>query len=458
MDHRRTARGGPVRATASLVLALLLSLAAIPPGGAADPPAEALPAPTASAHPPLLLDLGAALHLALERQPRIAMQRASLAAAQDGQWALANLKIPDALFPQLPYRRQQACLGVTAAVAGLQGAEHQVVYAVTRTYFTVLYAREQERVARQVVERLRTIYESAQQMLDAGSPGVTSGDVRRTLVYLRLAEAKRVQATEGMKRALAALEEAVGVGPEVCMTMAEAPLPVPEARPCRGEVVALALARRPELIEANVFAQVVCLEVDAQDTSIHKRLETFASGSDIHAHAVPPEIHDTEYQPGATPPEMPDSVAGSKCDRVQHVRDLYARAAAGIEQTRNLIVLDADNAFLRWEEASQQVALAKEAADAGDKFAADLDRDFRARLKVKIGDVVDAWVLASQTHSQYNEYLYHLILALADLERATAGGFCAGLTAPAAPQAQPAAEKGGEDKGKGKDKDKLFDR
>jgi hypothetical protein len=42
--------------------------------------------------------------------------------------------------------------------------------------------------------------------------------------------------------------------------------------------------------------------------------------------------------------------------------------------------------------------------------------------------------LASQARAQYNEYLYREIVALADVERATAGGFTAGLM-PAPPSA-----------------------
>jgi hypothetical protein len=39
---------------------------------------------------------------------------------------------------------------------------------------------------------------------------------------------------------------------------------------------------------------------------------------------------------------------------------------------------------------------------------------------------------------QHNEVLYHAVLALADLERITAGGFCARLTeAPASRPAPP---------------------
>jgi hypothetical protein len=51
--------------------------------------------------------------------------------------------------------------------------------------------------------------------------------------------------------------------------------------------------------------------------------------------------------------------------------------------------------------------------------------------------VVNARVLASQARGQYNELRYRQIIALADLERATAGGFCARLAELAATQ-QPA--------------------
>src|SRR5262249_2311039 len=69
-------------------------------------------------------------------------------------------------------------------------------------------------------------------------------------------------------------------------------------------------------------------------------------------------------------------------------------------------------------------------AGARDKLAEGLTQDFTARLKVKVDDVVNARVLASQARSQYNEYVYRAILALADLERITAGDFGAGLVLP----------------------------
>ena len=142
---------------------------------------------------------------------------------------------------------------------------------------------------------------------------------------------------------------------------------------------------------------------------------------------VPQGVQNSEYRPGAVPPEMPTLLAGSRADRVKRAQSFNARAQAVAETTRNLIVLEAEDAFLRWEEAALQIQDAREAADAGDKLADDVSKDFTAGLRVKVEDVINSRVLASQARSQYNEYLYRQILALADLERITGGAFSARL-------------------------------
>jgi outer membrane protein len=378
----------------------------------------------------MTLNLAESLAVAIAHQPRVAAARASVAAAEDGRRALEDLRWPASLAPEVPVRRKQATLGVTATAAGLEQAEQETAYAVTRTWFTVLYAREQERVAGTVVERLTTLQQAAQDALDAGARDVTAADVQRTSVYLRLAETKRTQANQGVKRALAALIEAIGLEPDVSLDVPAGRLPEPEARPVRSEVVSAALARRGELVQAGVFAQVACLEVEAQGTSIHPRMQTFAAGSDVHATAVPQGVRNTDYRPGGVPLEMPTLLVGSRPERVKHAQDLSARAEAVLEATRKLVALEAADAFLRWEEAQQQTRQARKAAEVGEKLADDLSKDFRAGLKVKVEEVVSARVLAAEARSQYNEYLYRRIIALADLERVTAGGFRAGLIEP----------------------------
>lgn len=70
-------------------------------------------------------------------------------------------------------------------------------------------------------------------------------------------------------------------------------------------------------------------------------------------------------------------------------------------------------------------------------MADDLTRDYNAGLKVTTEQVVTARVLAAQTRASYNEYLYHKILAAADLERITMGGFCAHLLDAPLPAPRP---------------------
>src|SRR5437660_3943587 len=93
-------------------------------------------------------DLAECLALGIQNHPRIAAQRASLTASEEGLQALDHLHVPALLDPDLPIRRRQAALGVTAAAAAVDQAQRETAYAVTRTYSTVLYARDQERVTR----------------------------------------------------------------------------------------------------------------------------------------------------------------------------------------------------------------------------------------------------------------------------------------------------------------------
>jgi len=385
------------------------------------------PVRTSAAGPVMTLPLSECLQLALQRQPRIAVQRASLAAAEDGQRALETLRVPTILDPELPVRRRQACLGVTAATAGLDQVERETTYAVTRTYITVLYARDQERVARAIVERLSATRDAAKRQLDAGAREVTSVDVNRATVYLRLAQTKSIQAAQGSRRALAALKEAIGLEQDVQLDVPAGRLPEPQVQPSREGVIASALARRGELIRASIFAQATCLEVEAQASRHLKRMPTFAAGADIHAVQVAEGIHNGDYRPAGVPPEMPTMLAGERAERVKRAESLQARAGAALEATRSQIALEAEDAFLRWEEAARQVPPAREAADAGDQLAEEVNKDFTAGSKIKVEEVVSARVLASQARSQYNEFLYREILALVDLERITAGGFSAGL-------------------------------
>jgi outer membrane protein TolC len=385
--------------------------------------------PAAAPAPAPVFSLADCVNLALARQPGLAAQRASLAAAADNSRAVDNLRVPTLLARDLPIRRRQACLGVTVAAAGLNQAERDTIYAVTRNYYSVIYARAQVELATKAVEQLEGTRLIAQGLANQGARNVTKDDSRKVTVYLKLAESRKVQAEEGVERAMAALKEAIGLGPDCCFMVAADALAVPPLTVCRHDIVALALGRRGELVQASVGAAVAGLEVDAQGTSCRPKMATFAAVADIHSRQVPPEISDGDYRPGGIPPEMPGTLVGSRAARQERARALNARAHAVVDKTRNLIVLEAEDAYLKWEDAHRRVPPTQEGAETARTLAADLAQSYRTQGAVKVEELLTFQVLAVLSKSESNQALYQELLALAAMERVTAGGFCAGLGA-----------------------------
>lgn len=390
------------------------------------------------------LGLAECIAMALDRQPALAAHRASLAAAHNASVALEKLHIPTFIARDLPVRRQQACLGISVASAALEQAEYDTVYAVTRLYYGVIFAREQEKVAQETVDRLKLTQDTIKRHKDAGKD-VTEDDFTKVTVYFRLAESKLIQASEGANRSLAALREAIGVGPDCCIQVLPGPLPDPQWQICRDDIIGWALTRRGELVQAGLAAEITSLEVDAQGTTHRPKKETFAAGADIHGRQVPQGYANGEYRPGAIPPEMPTLLAGCKSQRMERARSFSARAAAVADKTRNLIALDAEDAYLKWVEASRKVPGAREAARLGHKLAEDRLSAYRGDANASIADVLNDRILGAQARAQLNEVLYQQILALAALERATAGGFSAGLAVTPA-DAQPTNPQAGSEK------------
>jgi len=345
--------------------------------------------PAAGSRP--ALSLTECLRIAVDQQPALVAQRASLAAALEGYQGLERLMIPTFIALDLPIRRKQACLGVTIAEAGLAQAEWETVYAVTRTYFGVVYARQQLRVADDLSNSFRFYQERVRDLVEKGeSPKEwTTSTVDKITIYLELANVRKGEALRGIDRANAALREAMGVAPETQVAVAEQTLPQPKVTANREEIVALALRRRGELVQVVTAARVVDLEVQAQGRSLFRpTMPTFASGADIHARPVPQGISNREYRPGATGLEMPPNLSGPRSSRMDHARDLSARAVAVVDKTRNLIALEAEDMFYKWEEATRKLPQSATAEQAGSRLARNTRDDFRASQRVKIEDIL----------------------------------------------------------------------
>jgi outer membrane protein TolC len=364
------------------------------------------------------------IRIGLEQQPALSAQRSSLAAAEAQRQALDNMRCAALISKELPIRKQQACLGVTIADAGVQIIEWDTVYAVSRTYYTALYARRQEAVAKALLGKLERARETATNLVKKGDPDVTvkQTDVDKLTVNIDLLQLRLIEASTGVDRALAALREAMGVRYDAPLPLVLEDFPAAGAVIDRDTIVQLALSRRGEMVQASAAATLTELEVCAQNTGcILPFKHTFAAASDIHSRQIPQGQTNGSYRPAATGIEMPTALVGHKSDRVARAREFSSRAGAVVEKTHNLVALEAEDAFYKWKAADSQVKTLGASTAKSTKLADLISRDFD-NGKVSGEDYLRARTLEDQTQSQYNEAVYHYTLALAALERVTAGG------------------------------------
>ena len=370
-------------------------------------------APAADPAAPLVIDLPLALATAQDVQPSMRAARATLSSAQTAHRTLEELGVAARLTNHdLPIRKKQACLGVTAATGNLIQAEAETKYAVLRTYWSVQYAKAQQKVAAGVVESFEFYEKRVSEAVKKGEGPRewTQDTVDKISIYRRLAANKVAEADRGIERATAGLKEAIGLDPCSQITVVDHPLTELTVSPvCREDVVSLALSRRGEVTQANALAEIMCLEIEAQGKEcLPGVVRTFAAFADIHSKVLPAGVANGEYRPGALAPEMPTHLAGSKSDRMQRARDLADRGQAVSDKVRNLVALEAQDIYWKHQEALKKVGINREGSDAGRNLSANTKKGFTANLNVRVDDILTTEVLAAQAQSAYNEALWQL--------------------------------------------------
>ncbi|MBI3407774.1 MAG: TolC family protein [Planctomycetes bacterium] len=367
-----------------------------------------------------LIDVG------LARQPGLAAARASLAAAESGQSGVNHLPMFNAVVSRdVPIRRQQACLGVTIAAAGLAQAEWETRYAIVRNYWSIVYAQEQLRLLREILKSATDAIDAADKLMKADKD-ITKLDKQVLQLNRDLVTAKEAEARVGVERAKAAVREAMGVDLDYPLNNIHGALPDSFkvfTQGDRQELVNRALALRGEMAQVVAANQVTGLEITAQSRQLFRMTtKTFAAASDIHATPIPQGVANGEYRPGAIGLEMPDFLVGPRADRVQRACNLNDRAGAVVDKTQNLITLEVEATLLKIEEAAikaQTLRTSRKAAE--DTYFKTLERFNDG--KAKVGDLVQVSTLESTIRAYYNEAAYNYVLGLAALERVTAGGY-----------------------------------
>jgi len=419
------------RLAAALALAPGLTgpLAAQTP--AADAKADAKPAgatpgvtPSGTATP---LTLAQCLAIGRERQPLIQAAYHSYRATEVGAKALGNLGFVAGLVtPDLPVRRQQASRGLTLAAAEIQKVTQENTQDITVLYYSYVYARQQELTASDIVEQLEIYYEAAEGIVRSGVRDPKMRLNQFSLYTLQNVisdvKAQRLKAETGRKLALEALRDAMGADGGLDFVPAAKELPLMLSGTITQEqVVAEALARRPELAQAAAGVDAFRLEVCAQASVKSKRqVSTLAVGSDLHSKQVPMGVRNGEYKPGALAPEMPASLVGKTEDRVARAAALSLRQDALYDRTASLVRLEASKAFLTWDAATRRVVEAKKKYERGRQLVEESRSAAIAKLDPEI--LVTNEALAGKSQTEYVEAVFDHVKALAALERITAGG------------------------------------
>jgi hypothetical protein len=425
---------------------VLTALIAVPGTGRAEQPAPVLPTvPAPKTSPTSLkqpngngdkpkdttpeLSLGECIALAVENQPALRAVRSSQNATGTGQQALNNIgRIGSLLSPDLPIRKQQAERGVIAAAADVQKLHNEVVHDVTRLYYSVVYARQQEQLADDIVAQLRAFVKLSEDLLNSATPG-DMNQLKLDMMKIGMARTLKLQAeaNAGVKQAEAALREVMGVqncGFVFRVKDRELPLMAQNVNLTSDHVVEMTLSRRPELALAAAAADAFRLEVYAQGQLRFRRtVPTLGSGSDIHSRLLPTGSRDPgkDYRPEPIPPEMPPQVVGSKEDRVARVLAYSHRADAVYEKARNLMILEAEKTFIDFEKASKQLSAQRTAFNSA-KSAMDRIREQFDNPKAPKDLLLMAYAQSAEAMSGYVEAAFYYLQTLAALERVTAGG------------------------------------
>lgn len=373
--------------------------------------------------------LGDCIAIAVERQPALKAVQASQQATGAGQQALNNIgRLGSRLSPDLPIRKEQSGRGVIAAAADVQKLHNEVVHDVTRLYYTVVYARQQELLLEDVVAQIDLFVKIGRDLLNSAAPGeMTKLKLDLMVDGQGRARERLITAQIGRRKAEAALREVMALQPgEMPFRVKDKELPLMAQNIDLTEdmVVELALCRRPELALAAAGADAFRLEVYAQGAIRFRRtVQTLGSGSDIHSRLLPTGSRDPDrdYRPEPIPPEMPPQLVGSKSDRVARAMAFSQRADAVYEKARNLMILEAETTYLTFEGASRRVAVGKDRFTAG-KDAMERVREGFDNPKAPKDQLLLAYGQAAEAQAMYVEAVYNYLLALAALERVTAGG------------------------------------
>jgi outer membrane protein TolC len=363
------------------------------------------------------------LQMGRERSPLLRAAAINLRSALIGQRALesGSRVINDFLERSMPFRREQSQAGIQAATAELMQTDYDIAYNITRNYYSVVFAKQQLRVADDLLLQMGVYLDFVKEALADGLRGITKNTEDVLKLYIAEAEGSRAKAEVGLLNAIAALRHEMNLPQDCMIDVVDTQIPEFKVKLEFETVLNHALCRRGEIMLANAGQEVIHLEVSAQNTARFRvRMPTAAAATDLHYKSLPAAAKDGPYRPDPLGIALPVYLVGTRDFRVSKANAYADRAETVLENTRNLIALETRTEFNRYLVAMQRVEETRRAANSG----AELVNRTRADSNNRLTDekLLTYEALATKALAAQNEARFDLLISLSSLERITAGG------------------------------------
>jgi outer membrane protein TolC len=186
-----------------------------------------------------------------------------------------------------------------------------------------------------------------------------------------------------------------------------------------------ALARRPEMVKANLGVKNATLQEKLAAAQFHANVGLFGCLSTITGSRTFPNPNETAFWAAGVSAEVPLFEGGRRLAERRRARQLELQAREALELVRSYITLEVQQVHLEYQEMTERLSLDEAAVRDGkgalksyhDQFVGNLiaDKD----LPKYFENLVTARLLLSTSQARYNQHVYAYNLALAKVRLVT---------------------------------------
>lgn len=303
----------------------------------------------------------------------------------------------------------QAKTQAAASVYGLKDVQRQLVYSVQSSYYQVLAAREQLKVAMSALANSQRHLDQVQARLDAGQ--VPASDLLPIRTEVARAQLTSIQAETDMGTAEAALRALLVVPPTTTLDLGE-PLPVRRIGADLPELLDLAEENRPDIAEQKLALQASKLGTKIAEDQAGVTVSA-GGGADYGRHTGT-SGYTWNVRVGASYPLFD---AGSARASVTSARAREDQSLQRLLSTRLQMNQDVETAYLQMRQSESAVNVAGTAREEAELSLAAAEARYQEGLAIII-EVTDAQLAVVQAQLAELRARFDYALALAGLSRA----------------------------------------